>query len=85
MQYYEIKLPGVFFSARISCCYQNAEHHQLPVADLGPARSGSDSQRLPRPSQGREPHLNCSGHIPPGSSASGSESMTGRDAAPGLR
>lgn len=45
---------GCVFSVRISHCCQNAEHHQLLVADLRSAGSGSHRQRLPRPSQGRK-------------------------------
>lgn len=51
---------------RITCSRQDAEHHQLPLADLRPAGSGSDGQCLPRPPQGTNPHqthLSCSGQV----------------------
>ena len=38
---------------RITRRRHDAEHHQLPVADLRPAGSGSHGQRLPRQTQGR--------------------------------
>lgn len=37
---------------RISSSRQDAEHHQLPVADLRPAGSGRHRQRLQRKTQG---------------------------------
>lgn len=41
------------FCFRITRRRHDAEHHQLPVADLRPAGSGSHGQRLPRQTQGR--------------------------------
>lgn len=51
----------VFF--RITRRRHDAEHHQLPVADLRPAGSGSHGQRLPRQTQGRnQQNRSLTGH-----------------------
>lgn len=51
------------FCFRITRRRHDAEHHQLPVADLRPAGSGSHGQRLPRQTQGRnQQNRSLTGH-----------------------